>query len=151
MTTLGSRPLLKFGYPDPQQPSKSYIVGAAVCAEPRSIESSTVDCALLGQIRLPLGTSDPFTSSEMERVRRIMFAIPQGGRRAFLATVELERTCIRVHPLSGPEIASVAHECNLEMAGRVLQIAADSDREFLIVTEEHGRPPTLRLLRVSGL
>jgi hypothetical protein len=53
--------------------------------------------------------------------------------------------------LNGLEIASVAPECALEVTGRVLQIAADSDREFLIVTQQDGAPPTLRLLRVSGL
>ena len=87
----------------------------------------------------------------MERVRKIMFAIPQGGRRAFLATAEAARTCIRVHPLNGRDIASVAPECALEVTGRALQIAADSDREFLIVTQENESAPTFRLLRVSGL
>jgi hypothetical protein len=151
LSTLGARPLLKFGYPDPQQPLKSYIVGAAVCAEPRSIEASIVDCSLLGQIRLPLEISDPLTRSERERVRKIMFAIPQGGRHAFLATTEVGRTCIRAQPLNGPEISSVAPECALEVTGRILQIAADSDREFLIMTQQDGTPPTFRLLRVSGL
>jgi hypothetical protein len=151
LSTLDSRPLLKFGYPDPQQPLRSYIVGAAVCSEPRSIEASTVDCSLLGQIRLPLEISDPLTRSEMERVRKIMFAIPQGGKHAFLATTEAGRTCIRAQPLNGLEIASVAPECGLEVTGRVLQIAAESDREFLIVTRQDGTSPTLRLLRVSGL
>lgn len=151
LSTLDSRPLLRFGYPDPQQPLRSYVVGAAVCAEPRSIEASTVDCSPLGQIRLPLEISDPLTRSEMERVRKIMFAIPQGGRRAFLATAEGEQTCIRGLPLNGPEIANVAPECALEVTGRAFQIAAESDREFLIVTQEKESAPMFRLFRVSGL
>lgn len=151
LSILDSRPLLKFGYPDPQHPLKSYIVGGAVCAEPHSIGASTVDCSLLGQVRLPLEISDPLTRSEMERVRKIMFAIPQGGRRAFLATAEAARTCIRVHPLNAQEIQNVAPGCALEMTGRVLQITADSDREFLIVTQQDETAPTFRLLRVSGL
>lgn len=151
LSTLGSRPLLQFNYRDPEQPTRSYIVGAAVCAEPRSVEAPTVDCSPLFQLRLPFGETYPSNLLASELDRPPMLSLPQGGARAFVAVAGPGRTCIRVFPLNGPTIASATDDCPLEVTGRVLGMAATSDNHLLVVTKEDGPTPVFRLLSIGGL
>ena len=150
-STLGSRPLLQFSYRDPAQPTASYIVGAAVCVEPRSVEAPTVDCSPLVQLRLPFGEAYPSNLLKSELDEPPMLTLPQGGARAFVATAARERTCIRVTPLNASTIADATGDCPLEVAGQVLGMAAASDSQLLVVSREDRPAPTFRLLRISGL
>jgi hypothetical protein len=151
LSTLGSHPLLRFAYRDPEQPTTSYIVGAAVCVEPRSVEALTVDCSPLVQLRLPFGEPYPSNLLKSELDEPPMLSLPQGGTRTFVAIAAPERTCIRVYPLNASTIASATGDCPLEVVGRVLGMAGASDSQLLIATKEDRRTPTFRLLRISGL
>lgn len=149
--TLDGRPLLQFAYRDPEQPTKSYIVGAATCVDPRSFEALAVDCSPLFQLRLPFGETYPSNLLASELDQPPMLSLPQGGTRAFVAIAARERTCIRVTPLNASTIADTTGDCPLEVAGQVLGMAAASDSQLLVVSREDRPAPTFRLLRISGL
>ena len=82
---------------------------------------------------------------------RTLIAIAEDGTRAFVATTDLKRSCLRVVPLRSSDVVDAPSACAFEVDGWVRGLGAVSDHEVLLLVTEGDNEPTYRLLRVRDL
>lgn len=98
--------------------------------------------------RIPSDSRDP--SQWAWGADRSLIAIAEGGTRAFVATTDLKRSCLRVVPLGGG-VVDAPSACTFEVDGSVKGLGAVSNHEVMLLVTEGDNNPTYRLLRVRGL
>ena len=147
LSTWRSLPALRFAYRAPDD-ENFLVISAATCNPPQALSDDQVKCHPLVRTRIPSDSRDP--SQWAWGADRSLIAIAEGGTRAFVATTDLKRSCLRVVPLGGG-VVDAPSACTFEVDGSVKGLGAVSNHEVMLLVTEGDNNPTYRLLRVRGL
>jgi hypothetical protein len=148
LSTWRSRPAMRFAYRAPDN-DNFLVVGAAICNPPHALSDDEVECHPLVRARVPSDSRD--SSQWAWGVDRTLIAIAEDGTRAFVATTDLKRSCLRVVPLGSSGVVDAPSACAFEVDGWVRGLGAVSDHEILLLVTQGDNEPTYRLLRVRDL